>query len=194
MRSSGGWLGAGRAVESVVVIDATASMGWRGDSGSRIDAAKRLAREWIDGLDRSDAVALWVLTDRLEKPVPVPIADRGFLFKQLDAVTASDGSSSLAPVFNAAREWADTRSAGRKELVVITDNQPAAWDWPADGFFRRSWDRGGVELGGAGPGFRDAPSNVACGDRSEWDQPAGARGRLAHGRGEGGEPWRRGGQ
>jgi len=146
VRSSGGWLGAARAVESVVVIDATASMGWRGEAGPRIDAAKRLAREWINGLDRSDAVALWILTDRLEKPVPLPIVDRAFLLKQLDAVTASDGSSGLAPVFNAAREWAEARSIGRKELVVITDHQPAAWDWPAEGFFRNSWDRGGVGL------------------------------------------------
>ena len=45
VRSRGGWFGVGRAVESVVVIDATASMGWRGDAGSRLDAAKRLARE-----------------------------------------------------------------------------------------------------------------------------------------------------
>ena len=167
LRSSGGWLGAGRSVESVVVIDATASMAWRGEGGPRIEAAKRLAREWIDGLDGSDAVALWVLTDKLEKPVPVPIADRGFLFKQLDAVTASDGSSGLAPVFNAAREWADTRGVGLKELVVITDNQPAAWDWPAEGFFRRSWNRGGVGLVVLAPDDVRAP-NVAV-ESVNWD-------------------------
>ena len=146
IHSGGGWLGAGRSVESVIVIDATASMAWRGDSGARIDAAKRLAREWIDGLDRSDAVALWVLTDRLEKPVPQPVADRSFFFDQLHAVVASEGSSGLAPVFNAAREWAETRGIGRKELVVITDNQAAAWDWPAEGFFRRSWKRDALGL------------------------------------------------
>ncbi|MCF7730886.1 MAG: BatA and WFA domain-containing protein [Akkermansiaceae bacterium] len=146
VRSSGGWLGAGRSVESVVVIDATASMGWRGSAGSRLDAAKRLAREWVDGLDRSDAVALWVLTDKLEQPVPVPIADRGYFFQQLDALMPAEGSASLASVFNAAREWAETRSPGRKELVVITDNQPAAWDWPAEGFFRSSWQRGNTHL------------------------------------------------
>ncbi len=98
------------------------------------------------GLDRKDAVALWVLTDRLEQPVPVPITDRGHWFKELDALTVSEGSSGLAPVFNAAREWAETRGVGRKELVVITDNQAAAWDWPAEGFFRRAWSRGGTGL------------------------------------------------
>ncbi len=167
VRSSGGWLGAGRKVESVVVIDATASMDWRGDTGARFDAAKRLAREWIGGLDPADAVALWVLTDKLEKPVPVPITDRGFLFKQLDALKVSEGSASLAPVFNAAREWADTRSVGRKELVVITDNQPAAWDWPADGFFRRAWNRGGVGLVVLAPDAARA-SNIAV-DSVEWN-------------------------
>jgi hypothetical protein len=167
LRSSGGWLGAGRSVESVVVIDATASMGWRGESGTRIEASKRLAREWIAGLDRSDSVALWVLTDRLEKRVPVPIADRGFLFQQLDAIVASDGSSGLAPVFHAAREWAESRGVGRKELVVITDNHAAAWDWPAEGFFRGSWDRGGVNLAVLSPDSARA-SNVAV-ESVEWD-------------------------
>jgi hypothetical protein len=179
LRSSGGWLGAGRSVESVVVIDATASMGWRGESGTRLDASKRLAREWIAGLDRSDAVALWVLTDRLEKPVPVPIADRGFLFKQLDAIAPTDGSSGLAPVFNAAREWAETRGIGRKELVVITDNQPAAWDWPAEGFFSRSWNRGGVSLVVLAPDSVRA-SNVAV-ESVEWDGRAVREGVLLTG-------------
>ncbi len=179
VQSSGGWLGAARSVESVVVIDATASMGWRGEAGPRIDAAKRLAREWINGLDRSDSVALWILTDRLEKPVPVPIADRVFLVKQLDAVTASDGSSGLAPVFNAAREWAEARSIGRKELVVITDNQSAAWDWPAEGFFRSSWDRGGMGLVVLAPDSVRA-ANVDV-ESVEWNARALREGSLLEG-------------
>ncbi len=179
VRSSGGWLGAARSVESVVVIDATASMGWRGESGTRMDTAKRLAREWINGLDHSDAVALWVLTDRLEKPVPVPIVDRAFLFKQLDAVTESDGSSGLAPVFNAAHEWAEARSIGRKELVVITDNQSAAWDWPAEDFFRNSWDRAGVGLVVLVPDtVRAVNVNV---ESVEWDARALREGALLSG-------------
>lgn len=179
VRSGGGWLGAGRSVESVIVIDATASMGWRGNAGARIDAAKRLAREWVAGLDRSDAVALWVLTDKLEKPVPEPVTDRGFLLERIDAVVASDGSCGLAPVFNAAREWAENRAAGRKELVVITDNQSAAWDWPAEGFFRRSWDRRGVNLLVLSPD-EESPANVAVAS-VEWDARAVREGALLTG-------------
>jgi hypothetical protein len=179
VRSSGGWLGAGRSVESVIVIDATASMGWRGETGSRLDAAKRLAHEWIDGLDRSDAIALWVLTDKLEQPVPVPISDRGHLFEQLDALKPSEGSSSLAPVFNAAREWAESRGIGRKELVVITDNQSAAWDWPAEGFFRNAWKRGGISLVVLAPDSR-AASNVALA-AVEWDGRALREGAMLSG-------------
>lgn len=179
VRSSGGWLGAGKSVESVIVIDATASMGWRGETGSRLDAAKRLARDWIDGLDRSDAVALWVLTDKLEQPVPVPMADRAHLFAQIDALKPSEGSSSLAPVFNAAREWAETRSAGRKELVVITDNQIAAWDWPAEGFFRNAWKRGGTSLVLLSPDVQQ-PSNISVA-AVEWEGKAVRAGTLLHG-------------
>ena len=179
VRSAGGWLGAGRSVESVIVIDATASMSWRGETGSRLDSAKRLAREWIDGLDRSDAVALWVLTDKLEQPVPVPISDRAHLFEQLDALKPSEGSASLATVFNAAREWAETRSAGRKELVIITDNQAAAWDWPAEGFFRNSWKRGGTSLVVLSPDSQQ-PSNISVA-AVEWEGKAVREGTLLHG-------------
>ncbi|MCX6867506.1 MAG: BatA and WFA domain-containing protein, partial [Verrucomicrobia bacterium] len=178
VRSRGGWFGVGRAVESVVVIDATASMGWRGDAGSRLDAAKRLAREWIDGLDHSDAVALWVLTDRLEQPVPVPITDRSQVLRKLDALGGSECAADLALVFNAAREWADTRGMGRKELVVITDNQPAAWDWPAEGFFRRAWNRGGVGLVVLAPDSVRA-SNISV--AAEWDGQSVRAGALLTG-------------
>ena len=188
VRSGGGWLGAGRSVESVIVIDATASMGWRGETGSRLDAAKRLAREWIDGLDRSDAIALWVLTDKLEQPVPVPISDRAHLFDQLDALKPSEGSSSLAPVFNAAREWAETRGAGRKELVVITDNQAAAWDWPAEGFFRNAWKRGGTSLVVLAPDSPTALEHQRGRRGVGWE--SGARRGAAPRRGETREPRR----
>lgn len=179
VRSSGSWLGATRSVESVVVIDATASMGWKGPSGTRLDESKKLAREWITGLDRRDAVALWVLTDRLEKPVPVPITDRGFLFKQLDAVVVSDGSSSLASVFNAAGEWAKSRGISRKELCVITDNQAAAWDWPAEAFFRNSWNRSGVSLVVLLPDSNRA-SNVVV-ESVDWDSRTVHEGGLING-------------
>ena len=179
LRSNSTWFGASRAVESVVVIDATASMGWRGPGGTRIDAAKRLAREWIEGLDRSDTVALWVLTDKLEQPVPVPIANRGHLFQKLEAVSASEGASGLAPVFNAAREWAATHGVGRKELVIITDNQAAAWDWPAEGFFRRVWNRGDLGLVVLAPDVLRA-SNT-CVAAVEWDGKAVREGALLTG-------------
>ena len=179
VRSRGDWLGAARAVESVVVIDATASMGWHGEAASRFDAAKRLAREWVAGLDGKDAVALWVLTDRLEQPVPLPIVDRGYWFKELDALALSEGSSSLAPVFNAAREWADTSGVGRKELVVITDNQNAAWDWPADSFFRRVWRRGEAGLVVLAPDAARA-SNISV-ESVRWDGLAVREGALLTG-------------
>lgn len=180
IRSHGSnWLGSRRAVESVIVIDATASMAWHGPNGSRIDEAKRLAREWIAGLDRTDAVALWVLTDQLERPVPLPITDRSHVDAQLDALQPSEGTSSLAPVFAAARDWADTRSAGRKELVIITDNQRAAWDWPADGFFRNRWKSSNTGLVVLTPDAKEA-QNIAI-DSVIWSQSVVSDGDMLNG-------------
>ncbi len=179
LRSTSNWLGAGRKVEAVVVIDATASMAWRGPDGSRLDAAKQLAREWIRGLDTTDAVALWVLTDQLDPVVPVPITDRSQVIRMLEAITPSEGSSSLAPVFTAAREWAATRGLNRKELLVITDNQPAAWDWPAEGFFRRDWQRSRTSLVLLAPD-QMRPSNISVA-AVEWDERALRAGTLLTG-------------
>ena len=180
VRTGGRWLGSGRAIESVIVIDATASMGAKSANGTRLDAAKQLAREWIDGLGPGDAAALWVLTDRLDQPVPRPINDRAHLHRQLDAVAVSDGSSSLAPVFSAAREWAEVRGVGRKELVVVTDNQPAAWDWPAQGFFQHSWNPDRAELVVLVP-ETPTPNNLAV-ESVGWDGGPVAPGGLLTGR------------
>ncbi len=179
VRSGGGWWGAGRVVESVVVIDATASMSWRGPAGTRFEAAKRLARDWAGRLGRGDALALWMLTDRLERPVPLPVADRTHWLRQLDALEPSDGSCSLAPVFAAAEEWARGAGSGRKEIVVITDNQRAAWDWRAAEFFKKSWPRAEVNLVVLAPDG-ESPANLALREVA-WNRSAVRAGDLLSG-------------
>ena len=131
---------------AVVVVDATAGMGARVGDGTRLDEAKRLAEAWIRQLSVRDKVALWVLTDRVEKPVPVPVAGRDEVLVALSALQPSEGSASLAPVFAAAREWAREETRGMQEVVVFTDNAPAAWDWPAQTFFKASWPKNGPRL------------------------------------------------
>jgi len=174
-----GWFGTPRALNAVVVIDATASMGWRGATGTRLAAAKHLARQWLDGLDPTDAVALWVLTDRLQQPVPLPITDRQHWLRELDAIEPTEGAASLAPVFTAAHEWAASRGAGRKELVVISDNQPAAWDWPAAGFFRRTWQHANTGLVVLAPDTSRA-SNI-CVAGVAWDDRTAREGAMLTG-------------
>jgi hypothetical protein len=130
----------------VVVVDATASMNWHGASGTRLSQAKRQAADWIGNLSPSDKVALWVLTDHLEKPVPEPVADHRLVLRALEEVKEGGGSSSLAPAFAAGREWAAGETRGARGMVVFTDNQPAAWDWPAAEFFAKSWPGKDMDL------------------------------------------------
>jgi hypothetical protein len=179
VRSQGGWFGTARPLESVLVIDTTASMGWQSGAGSRLDVAKRLARDWIEGLDPSDAVAVWVLSDRLERPVPVPVTDRAQLVRAIEATRISEGSSSLAAVFNAAHEWELTSQATRKELVIITDNQSTTWDWPAEGFFKRVWNRESTGLVVLTPDSIQA-SNTSVAS-VEWEARAVHQGSLLKG-------------
>ena len=167
MRARGGWLGHGRSVEAVVVLDATASMGAREGAGTRFSEVKKMAREWINSLEARDEVALWVLGDRLERVVSVPTGDHAKVLAALDAAEPGDGSSSLGPAFAAAREWAAQPSKGRKELVVFTDSQRAAWNWPAERFFRDDWDRGAVAVAVMQPDLTPVPNTSI--DSVEWD-------------------------
>jgi len=130
----------------VVVVDATASMNWKGPSGSRLMQAKHQAANWINNLSPNDKVALWVLTDHLEKMVPEPVSDHRLVLRALDEVKAGGGSATLAPVFAAVREWSAGETRGAKGMVVFTDNQPAAWDWPTKDFFGKSWPRKDLDL------------------------------------------------
>ena len=70
----------------VVVVDATASMNWHGASGTRLSQAKRQAADWIGNLSTNDKVALWVLTDHLEKTVPEPVSDHRMVLRALAEV------------------------------------------------------------------------------------------------------------
>jgi hypothetical protein len=167
MRARGGWLGHGRAVEAVVVLDVTASMGAREGNDTRFAEVKQMAREWVESLEDRDEVALWLAGDRLERPLPLPTGDRTKVLELLDAAEAGDGSANLSAVFAAAREWAATPGKGRKELVVFTDNQRAAWAWPAERFFRDEWPRGGVAVAVLQPEAGDLPN--AWIEDVQWD-------------------------
>ena len=138
-----------------------------GADGTRFEAAKRLAREWIESLEARDEVALWVAGDRLEKPVPLPVSDHAMVMEALDKAEAGDGTASLAPAFAAAREWASQPGRGRKELIVLTDNGAAAWNWPAERYFRDEWDRGALSLVVLQPDLA-AISNLAL-QEVTWD-------------------------
>ena len=154
-------------------------MAWRGPAGTRLDAAKRLAREWAGQLDRSDGLALWVLTDRLERPVPVPMADRGHWFRQLDALEPSEGSCGLAPVFAAAAEWARSGGPGRKEIVLTTHHHPPPWTGPAADYYKHSGPRAQASLVVLAPDEL-APENLSVAS-VEWHQAAVREGELLSG-------------
>ena len=137
------FFGLGRPRALLVVIDATASMAWSGaqtkQGGSRLERSKALAADWLRSLPAADRVALWVVADKLYKPIPEPILDRQSLLDALSAVKQSHAHTSLAAVFAAARVWAAEETLGAPEMVLFTDNQAAVWDWDAKGFFASIW-------------------------------------------------------
>jgi hypothetical protein len=171
--------GPGWPHEAVLVVDATASMQWKGPEGTRLDMAKRQAKEWIARLPSADRVALWVLSGQMEKPVPEPVADRQAVLDAIDAIRPGDGSASLAGVFAATRDWVVADPHGTRSLVIFTDNQPAAWDWPSREYFARSWPHGEVEVTVVQTDVL-RPGNTAI-RPIEWSAPRARAGRVLAG-------------
>jgi hypothetical protein len=109
---------------TVIIIDATASMSARDeDGGSRLDRAKMLAREMIDGLGRSDRAAIIESSSRVTVRAPVT-SDRAALRSAIDAVRESDAAGNLADALLLAEQIA--RAERDTGIVIISDGGNAA--------------------------------------------------------------------
>jgi Ca-activated chloride channel homolog len=104
--------------DTILVLDATASMQAREGGRSRFDLARARALELLAGLRRGTRAAL-VLAERAPRLVVPFTADRVLLRRALDAATASDEAGDMAPSLGFAASLRDPRRGD--QIVLLTD-------------------------------------------------------------------------
>ncbi|MEK6406550.1 MAG: VWA domain-containing protein [Acidobacteriota bacterium] len=104
---------------TVIIIDSTASMRARDeDAGSRLDRAKQLAREMIDGLAGSDRAAIIESSSRVTVRSPLT-SDRATLAHAIDDIQETDAPGVLNDAVRLAEQIA--KSERDASVVIISD-------------------------------------------------------------------------
>ncbi len=164
----GGFSGGSSA--TVIVLDASLSMGAQDGVHTRLEAAKERAKAASADSSRGSSCALVLLSDTATSELTEPTRDLGFITGAIERVTAADGGTRVITGLAKARELLE-KSSGRKEVVLITDLQATGWSAADDPTWRRTLDdlqRSGVNLiiadVGHGPVNHVAIDRVACED------------------------------
>lgn len=104
---------------TIIIIDSTASMSARDeDSGSRLDRAKQLAREMIDGLGGNDRAAIIESSSRVTVRSPLTY-DRAELVSAVAGIRETDAPGNLTEAVRLAEQIAKSEQVA--SVVVITD-------------------------------------------------------------------------
>ncbi len=108
---------------TVIVLDSTASMSARDQDGrSRLERARELAREMVEGLSGSDRAAIIESSARVVVRNALT-SDRAQLLRAIDDVRETDSAGDLADALRLAEQIAKAeREAG---IIVISDGGPA---------------------------------------------------------------------
>ena len=104
---------------SILIIDSTASMSTRDEDGrSRLDRARELAREMIDGLGGGDRAAVIESSSKLTVRSPLT-SDRSALSSAIDAIEETDAPGNLSDALQLAEQMA--KAERDATIIVIGD-------------------------------------------------------------------------
>jgi hypothetical protein len=119
-------LGAGGAINAVVVLDNSRSMGYREGNETRFAQAKTKAKAIIDQLPKGSGVALVLMSDLAQVEISEPSHDLNFVADAIDKAPLSDGGTSVMSGLGKAWDLLK-KSEGGLEIYLITDLQANAW-------------------------------------------------------------------
>lgn len=131
-----------------LVIDGSYSMGYRGAGGTGMDAAKAWAMSLLDELGPDDKVALIVSRQRPAVLAAEPSRDFDVLRTMIQTLPQPRGSCDGPAAIQAAIQALAKSSAGRREIIVLTDGQRRGW---TDESSMLGWDSAAGQLGENGP-------------------------------------------
>jgi hypothetical protein len=117
----------GGARDLVVLLDRSYSMG----HGDQWDRARRAAAGAVASMTNGDRASLVLFASAAEIAVQ-PTNDRARLQSAIDTATLSSAGTRLGPALKLAGSLLSTSNFPRREVVVVSDFQRAAWS-PGDG-------------------------------------------------------------
>ena len=103
-----------------LVIDTSASMGYRLDGSTLLERAKELARDVLSHLQPGDTVTLVAAGSEARLLLPAPTLDVAQARAALEALQVGPGAADLGPAMDAALGQYDV-AAGSVTLVVVSD-------------------------------------------------------------------------
>jgi len=118
----------GDAVDAVLVIDTSFSMGARDNDKTRLDRAKEAALAVIDTLPVNSSVQIFSCSDRATLLGPIQKLNMDQARQVINTIQISSLSSDLLPGLAEALNTAKTGTASGKEIYVFTDMQKEAFE------------------------------------------------------------------
>ena len=116
---------------TVVLLDNSLSMQFRDDQETRLQRAKTVAGQLLEGIAAQDsAVVLPLVTDDTDADTDPPLlgGDAAALWDQVRAISASHGAVDVAAAVQRAVEILQASTAPRRRLVLLTDLTVHGWE------------------------------------------------------------------
>ncbi len=120
--------GRGEAVDAVLVMDTSFSMGARDGDKTRLERAKEAARAVIDALPAGSSVQILASADRVDDLGPKQRFNLDQARQLIDGIQPTSLSSDLLPGLSRALDIANKGTAPAKEVYVFTDMQKEAFE------------------------------------------------------------------
>ena len=114
---------------TVVLLDNSLSMQYRDGQEARLQRAKALAGQFVEGIDAPDSALVLPLVREADSPEPpLPGADVVALREQIRAVTASHETVDVAAAVQQAVDILRQSAAPRRRLMLLTDLTVHGWE------------------------------------------------------------------
>ena len=114
---------------TVVLLDNSLSMQFRDGQETRLERAKTLAGQLLEGIAAPDsAVVLPLVSDDPDAEAPLPGANMAALWDQMRAIAASHEAVDVAAAVQRAVEILQASTAPRRRLVLLTDLTVHGWE------------------------------------------------------------------
>ena len=126
-KSAFAWSGEAQR-DVAIVIDASASMGYRKSDKTVWDDALESAAAVIEGLGEKDRVCIYLARQQPEAVVVEPIADKKEVLTRLKNLTLGSTTSQIGPALEEAVKALKKSDENREmEIHILTDNQAVPW-------------------------------------------------------------------